>query len=72
MPASAYASVPEVINMPEYGWIMPYGRVLNMPDQPLTEVDQAYSWICLNNVSVCICLNNAEYDWICGHIPEKT
>ena len=26
----------KVSNMPEYGWIMPYGRVLNMPGQRFT------------------------------------
>ena len=26
----------KVLNMPEYGWIMPYGRVLNMPGQRFT------------------------------------
>ena len=40
-------------------------------------------WICLNNpeyaLIMCqyawnasICLNSAEYNWICRHIPEKT
>ena len=23
----------KILNMPEYGWAMPYGRVLNMPGQ---------------------------------------
>ena len=40
---SKYARFPhvealhKVVNMPEYGWIIPYGRVLNMLGQYLTE-----------------------------------
>ena len=26
----------KVLNIPEYGWIMPYGRVLNKPGQRFT------------------------------------
>ena len=26
----------KVLNMPQYGWIMPYGGVLNMPGQRIT------------------------------------
>ena len=26
----------KILNMPEYGWIMSYGRVLNIPGQFLT------------------------------------
>ena len=33
---SAYASIAKVLDMPEYGWIMPYITVLNMHDQYFT------------------------------------
>ena len=26
----------KVLNMPKYGWIMPYGSILNMPGQRFT------------------------------------
>ena len=35
-------------------------RVMNMPK--LSLIMSQYAWICVNN---------AEYDWICHHIPEK-
>ena len=31
----------KVLNMPGYGWIVPYGRVLNMPGQRFTVLNKA-------------------------------
>ena len=67
----------KVLNMPEYGWITLYGRVLNMSGQhrvlnklPVLNMpglrvlslnNASVSVKCLNNAWICVCLNNA---WI--------
>ena len=94
MPASQ-----KILNMPEFDWIMSYGRVLNMSSKTFTgfwigsgskyawNQNMAKLWMCKGYTGCWICLNesgyalmtsqyawiyfnNAEYDWICQHIPE--
>ena len=74
-----------ILNIPEYGWIIPYGRVLNinMPELRIWQrICDGYTgcWISLGKTeyalimsqNASICLNNTEYDWIYLHIPELT
>ena len=51
--ASAYMqALHKVLNMPEYDWIIPQGRALNMPGQPFmgskyaTARNMARLWLC--------------------------
>ena len=73
----------KVLNMLAYGWIMSYGRVLNMPGLRIWQgceyarvtQDAKYAWkpeYALTSKYPLMCLNNAEYDWICRHTPDKT
>ena len=71
---------------PEYAW-SPFHRILNKPlilNMTRLRIQQGFEgytgwWICLNKPEyplmmsqyARICLNNAKYDWICWHIPEK-
>ena len=66
----------KVLNMPDYGGIMPYDRVLNMSGQHFTgfkstsgskyERDQKKTqlWICEGYTGCWICLNKPEYVFI--------
>ena len=63
----------KVLNMPEYGWIMSYGRILNMPVQNLQGFKKASGskyaraqnmarlWIWKAYIGCWICLNLPEY-----------
>ena len=72
----------KVLNMPEYGWIIPYGRLLNLPSERFTgfQIRLWFKRIWPNKPDYTlimsrygwICLNNGEYDWTFWHISEKT
>ena len=72
----------EVHNMPEYGWIMSYCRVLNLLDQASgskyaraqnmarfrTCEDYTRCWICLKKREYALIMS--QYAWICLNIAE--
>ena len=74
----------KVLNMPEYGWIMTYGRVLNMPGQfraSGSKYDSAQNmakllicedytgcWIYLNKPEYALIMS--QYAWICLNNTE--